>query len=543
MKVILCLVICASCLHSQIERWVYTYNGQANSSDCANAIIYGDDGNIYAAGYTTGSGTSKDFTIISVSPNGEERWVYSYNGAGNSADEAHSIVYGTDGNLYATGYSYESNGNRDFTVICVTSSGNQRWVYTYNGPGNGNDEAYSIVYGVDDNLYIAGKTYYPGTADEFTVISLDTAGTERWIYIGPSTTDPDNDYARSIIYGADSHVYATGKTTAIILGAHYGIYRIVSLDTDGNAEWEGGRWYGGVLYASANAVTYGLDDTLYTAGAVGRSGNPDIGIVAFDTSGAWLWEEWYNGSDNGSDEGFAIVRGSPGAAYATGFSIGSGTGRDITVIGHGETDWVYTFNHAGSYNDESYSIVFGLNNTLYVAGWSRRSNSTGDDFTVISLDTTGVERWVYAYNRDNLGTNKAYDIVYGLDNNLYAAGCTYDINQTDFAIISLDTTTTYIAENTNHTVPFGEILITPNPFRVHTDIRLPIADDRTQIRIYDVIGKLVKSLSVPSTYSLVPTAITWHGDDEQGRSVAQGVYFIKIKRENHSQTEKVVVVR
>jgi hypothetical protein len=52
--------------------WTYRYNGPGNSSDQAHAVCYGDDGNVYAAGYSFGSGTSYDFTVISLAAVGIE---------------------------------------------------------------------------------------------------------------------------------------------------------------------------------------------------------------------------------------------------------------------------------------------------------------------------------------------------------------------------------------------------------------------------------------------------------------------------------------
>jgi lipopolysaccharide export LptBFGC system permease protein LptF len=152
MHIIVVIILITICLGSaQTERWVYQYNGLGDSADCAYSIVQGQDGNIFLAGDSYGTGTEHDFIIISLTSSGAERWVYRYNGAGNSNDGAYSIVYGQDGNIYAAGYSSE-NSAVDFTVISLTPAGTQRWVYQYNGPGNSDDRAHSIVYGEDGNI-------------------------------------------------------------------------------------------------------------------------------------------------------------------------------------------------------------------------------------------------------------------------------------------------------------------------------------------------------------------------------------------------------
>ena len=59
-----------------------------------------------------------------------ENWIYTYNGPGNYADEARSIVYGLDGNIYAAGRSTESTYIY-FIVTSLTTAGDTNWIYKY----------------------------------------------------------------------------------------------------------------------------------------------------------------------------------------------------------------------------------------------------------------------------------------------------------------------------------------------------------------------------------------------------------------------------
>ncbi|TET80557.1 hypothetical protein E3J38_05410, partial [candidate division TA06 bacterium] len=203
------LVLCCGTLSAQEERWVYSYNGPVDSIDDAYSIVMGTDGNLYAAGESHGTGTSSDFIVVSLSLSGTERWVYRYKGPANNRDFAYSIVMGTDGNLYAAGYSKGNGTYDDLTVISLDTSGTERWVYRYDGPANHRDFAYSIVMGTDGNLYAAGSSRGSGTGSDLTVISLDTSGTERWVYRynGPGE---GTDKARSIVAGGDGHIYVAG---------------------------------------------------------------------------------------------------------------------------------------------------------------------------------------------------------------------------------------------------------------------------------------------------------------------------------------------
>jgi hypothetical protein len=62
---------------------------------------------------------------------------------------------------------------KDFAIVSLDSLGNERWVYIYNGPGNSTDEASSIMYGPDGNLYTTGGSSDVGTGTDIIVISLE----------------------------------------------------------------------------------------------------------------------------------------------------------------------------------------------------------------------------------------------------------------------------------------------------------------------------------------------------------------------------------
>ena len=133
-------------------------------------------------------GTYADFTVLSVTYSGNERWVYRYNGPGNYRDGAYSITKGLDSNLYASGYS--RGVNYDWIVISLEPNGGQRWVYRYNGPGNSDDEAYKVIVLSDGKIGGAGYSTGIGTFSDFTVIKLNpvTGVEENLINRQPTTT-------------------------------------------------------------------------------------------------------------------------------------------------------------------------------------------------------------------------------------------------------------------------------------------------------------------------------------------------------------------
>jgi len=87
----------------------------------------------------------------------------------------------------------------------------------------------------------------------------------------------------------------------------------------------------------------------------------------------------------------------------------------------------------------------------------------------------------------------------------------------------------------------------PNPFIQMTDIRYEIPDEKhsmkdIELKIYDVTGRLVKNFSLSTAYSLLPTVV-WYGDDDSGRKLPAGVYFVRISNIEYKRTIPVVLLR
>ena len=97
-------------------------------------------------------------TIPAFAQHVDTAWVRRYNGPGNDRDEAYAIAVDTSGNVYVTGKSIGSGTSEDYATIKYDSSGNQRWLKRYNGPGNGWDRATAIAVGDSGYVYVTGRS-------------------------------------------------------------------------------------------------------------------------------------------------------------------------------------------------------------------------------------------------------------------------------------------------------------------------------------------------------------------------------------------------
>lgn len=540
------LVVWILVLSSEIsaqERWVYNYRGPGIWSNGAYSVVMGADGNVYAAGFSFGTGLDDDFTVVSLTSWGGERWVYRHNGPGNGDDGARSVVMGADSNLYAAGYSRGIGTYSDFTVVSITSWGGERWVYRYNGPANASDMAYSILMGTDGNLYAAGTSDGSGTDKDFTLVSLDTGGVERWVYRydGP---DGDYDVAYSIVMGTDGNLYAAGLSSGS--GTSWD-FTVVSVTPSGGERWVYRNSGPGGNQDRAYSIVAGANGDLYAAGHIQTNGTFwDLSVISLDSLGTERWVYQYDGPGNGSDVAYSIVVGTDGNLYAAGGSAGSGTNADFIVASldsSGTGRWVYRYNGPGNRDDEAKSIALGSDGNLYAAGYSYGSG-TVRDFTVVSLTPSGDERWVHNYDGTASENDEANSVVMGTDGNIYAAGKTDGIiGNWGFTVISLNPDVGVVeAELRPSQSPKLKLSVSPVPamsgMKIYYSLPKPY---EVRLSVYDVSGKLVKELANAKEES-GSKVLFWEGKNDTGERVASGTYFIQLKAGNSYASAKIIVL-
>ncbi len=83
----------------------------------------------------------------------------------------------------------------------------------------------------------------------------------------------------------------------------------------------------------------------------------------------------------------------------------------------------------------------------------------------------------------------------------------------------------------------------PNPFKFRAIIRyqLPL-QSKVSLTIYDISGravhKLLDEVKEPGQYNIV-----WDGKDDRRRTIAQGIYFYRLKSDRFSDTKRMVYIK
>ena len=473
------------------ELWVARYNGPGNGDDVDSSIAVDSVGNVYVTGRSYGSGTYYDYATIKYNSAGVEEWVARYNGPGNGDDRAYSLAVDEGGNVYMTGRSIGSGTYYDYATIKYNSAGGEQWVARYNGPGNGWDGALSIAVDGDGNVYAAGRSEESGNDFDYTTIKYNSAGVEQWVarYNGPANT---SDGANSIAVDAGGNVYVTGYNYGI--GTHY-----------------------------------------------------DYATIKYDSAGVEQWVARYNGPVNSNDYANRIAVDGDGNVFVTGYSDGSGSYiYDYATIKYdsaGAEQWVARYDGPGNYQDYAYGIAIDGGGNVFVTGYSYGSH-TGYDYATIKYNSAGIQQWVARYNGQTSSADYAYSLALDGTGNVYVTGGSLG----DY------TTIKYSGGNVDNWMPVEATVLGqsawggpqefalhqnyPNPFNAATVLsyQLPVASS-VRLKVYDTAGRSVETL-VDGWRSAGTHELTFDASD-----LPSGMYVYRIQAGDWTDSGKMVLLK
>jgi len=405
---------------AQSTQWVQRYNGTGNSGDFGNSIAVDDSGNVYVTGYSVGSGTSSDYATIKYNSSGVQKWIQRYNGPGNSNDEAKCIAVDDSGNVYVTGYSVGSGIYSDYATIKYNSTGIQKWIQRYNGPGNSTDEATSLAVDQLGNVYVTGYSHGSGIYSDYATIKYNSNGDSVWVkrYNGSAN---GYDGATSIAIDEFRNVYVTGISNES--GSSTDI-QTIKYNSNGVKMWD--RKYNGTGNSTDGAYSIKVDNSgnVYVTGYSYNGTYPDYATVKYNSAGVQQWAQLYSGSLNGFDEAHSIAVDGLGNVYITGESQDSTGYNDFATIKYNTTgiqQWVQRYNGPTNNHDMGKSIACDSLGNVYVTGESR-GVGTNRDYLTIKYNSLGIQQWDKWYNGTGNQGDYSTAIVIDRSGNVYVTG-------------------------------------------------------------------------------------------------------------------------
>jgi len=191
------------------QQWIARYNNSYNGIDEANSMVVDNNGNVYVTGVSQGNGTNYDFATVKYNSSGISQWVTRFNGSGNFIDRANSLKIDNLGNVFVTGNSSGVSLKSDYVTIKYNNQGAQQWSAIYNGPANDADVPLDVLLDNLGNVYVTGYSYNTSTDEDITTLKYNNNGIQQWV----SRYDYSlNDEGVSITIDNLNNIYVCGNS-------------------------------------------------------------------------------------------------------------------------------------------------------------------------------------------------------------------------------------------------------------------------------------------------------------------------------------------
>jgi hypothetical protein len=466
--------------------WMRAY-GDSLNQEC-RCIIQTFDGGYALTGYTAvstvGMPSQTDVYVVRIDSDGDTLWTRRYGGLGN--DVGYAIRQTSDGGFIVAGYyTYvDDPNNRDVYLVKLDSHGTKEWerLYGYSGYDEANDV--QVLVG-DGGFLVTGYTQTPGPFDA-DVYLLRTTSTGDTLF----TNQYDftiNDRGQSICETTNGYVLCG----YVQPGSQYDV---LLLKTDSHLRSIWAKTYGG----PNNETSYSIQVT------------PDLGFIV---AGQRLVP------DLGVTNAWALRTDSMGDTLWTVTMLDSIYNRFLSVDVTSDSGYVF----AGQY----------------------QSVPVADrDFYVVKMSTGGAVEWetVYGTPTEDVALSvqqiDSGDYIIGGHTNLSGSG------DFDAFVVRTGSLSGVAGGSADKAMSPGLALRAwPNPSTGSATIAFDLAlGGKTEVKIYDVAGKLVAGL-LQEDLSAGPQSFEWNGKDLTGADAPAGVYFFSVKSGDVTATGKVVLVR
>lgn len=148
------------------QQWIARYDGPGNGEEHIEDIVVDEGGNVYITGASAqyfsppSDRNGLDYATIAYDTFGNELWVALYNGPANRMDVAYDIELDSSGNIYVTGEIEGKPNNDDCLTIAYNKSGHEIWKARYNS--NSKDGARAMAVSPLGEVFITGYSYKSG---------------------------------------------------------------------------------------------------------------------------------------------------------------------------------------------------------------------------------------------------------------------------------------------------------------------------------------------------------------------------------------------
>ena len=447
----------------------------APSNDAVNSVALQSDGKIVLGGYSTDTSGFLDFSLIRLNTNGSLDTSFDGDGkvivsAGTYNDYGDSVILQSDGKIVLAGYSDGKNGIYDFSMIRLLSNGSLDTSFDGDGKvsvpiGSIRRADASVVLQSNGGIVLANYSETIGN-DDFSLNRLNANGT---LDIG---FDGDGKVIVPVGTSTDVGTSVALQSDGKIVLAGY------STGTSGNLDFS-------LIRLNTNgSLDASFDGDGKVIVPVGTSSTDVCKSVALQSDGKIVLAGYSIGVSG--ENGFSLVRLNTNGSLDTSFDD---DGKVIVPVGT-------------SSNDVGYSVAMQSDGKLVLAGYS--TGTSGNlDFSLIRLHSNGSMDTSFDYDGKvsiPMGTAKGDGASVALqsDGKIVLAGYSTDRSGNyDFSLIRLNT------DGTPDTLFGSQIFTTLNGTPTNTGAASVLLD--ADVQIYDA------ELQFASSYSDATLTLLRHG--------------------------------
>jgi hypothetical protein len=440
------------------------------------------------------------------------------------------------GYVMVGGAASVGNGVHIAWLVKTDERGETLWTRTLGGPWEcvGN----SVQQTADSGYIIAGGTESLDTLGDAWLIKTDARGDTLWTrtYGGPSEDFLLDEAALT----TDGGYVAVGSTASFGAGAHD--VWLIKTDSRGDTSWT--RTFGGTNDEYGASVQQTSDGGYIIAGVTWSygAGGADVYLIKTNAAGDTQWTRTFGGPID--DYGLCARQTRDGGYIVGGWTMSYPDSSVyiwlIKTNANGDTLWTRKI---GDTLGETWGgPVEQLDDGGYIiAGCVDRNFS---DFYLARTDSNGDTIWTRTFGGSSFDVG--YSVQKTADGGYVIGGETYSFGagNSDFYLIKTDANGNAAVEEPKAELPRRAtlaLICTPNPFRSSTVLHLttgPLDHSATYLRIYDVQGRLVRTLTLNRNPQVV-----WDGRDNSDRTLPSGTYLVCCTVAGKSATARVILQR
>jgi WD40 repeat protein len=388
-------------------------------------------------------------SVVAIQPAeataGTEQWVERFPGpSANSFNHVAGLAVSPDGSrIFVTGDLHHSSGGGTIHTVAYDSvTGAQLW--SSSGPGY-DDRAAAVDVSPDGSrVFVVGSTY--GRQDgkvsrDYLTLAYDAAtGSRIWKKRYTHPVGYSEDLAAALGLSPDgSTVFVTGASDD---GVWTDYATVAYKASTGHHLWT--ARYGRPAEDAARTLSVSPDGSrVFVSGfSISTGTSRDIVTIGYNAAtGRELWRTRYDGAVHREDQANAMAISPDGSqVFVTGYSDRSKRLRNYVTLAYGAKTgrerWVRDYQGPGGFNNTAKAIVVSPDESrVFVAGY--RSGLDGRDFETLAYSFAGVRLWRRAYNGPLDDFDQATAIgVSPTGARVYVTGFRNDVSNRDYATLA-----------------------------------------------------------------------------------------------------------